>query len=63
MHPHGPAKKFYWLQGDNKGYIPFDKIIMKFATPTSSVNGRQYFIEDEELKQTNDYVDNLKNNV
>ena len=63
MHSHGRANKFYWPRGGNKGYVPFDKIMMKVATPTTSVNGRQYFIQDEELKQTNDYADRFKNDV
>ena len=63
MHSHGRANKFYWPWGGNKGYVPFDKIMMKLATTTTSVNGRQYFIQDEELKETNDYVDRFKNDV
>ena len=53
MDPHGPAYKFYWPQGNNKRYIPYDKINMKVKITTTSVNGRPYFIEDEELKQIN----------
>ena len=36
---------------------------MKVATPTTLVNSRQYFTEDEELKKTNDYAGRLKNDV
>ena len=55
MHPHGPAKQFYWPCSDDRGYIPCDKIIMKIATPSTSINGRQYFIKEDELEKTNNY--------
>lgn len=57
LHPHGPSNQFYWPRGDDKGYVPFSKIIMKIETPKTSVNGRQYFVKEDEMKRTQNYFD------
>ena len=43
LHPHGPSKQFHWPRGKDEGFVPFTKIIMKVAIPTTSANGRTYF--------------------
>ena len=59
MHPHGPTNTFHWPQSDDMGYVPFNKVIMKIATPDTSVNGRKYFIKKEEIKETINYFERL----
>ena len=56
MHPHGPVtnNNFHWPNRDDKGYVPFDKFIMKVDTPKCTSNtGRQFVLQSQELKQTN----------
>ena len=55
MHPHGPSNKFYWPQSDDCAYVPFSKVIMKVATPKSSNNGRQYFLQKDEVEKTQNF--------
>ena len=59
MHPHGPTNNFHWPSTDDKGYVPFDKIIMKVKTLRCSINGRQYSLDDDEVKKTKLYFDNI----
>ena len=59
MHPHGPTNNLHWSCTDDKGYAPFNMIIMNVETPQSSSNSRHYVIKEEELKHTNS-VENLK---
>ena len=52
LHPHGPSTQFHWPRGNDKGYVPVTKIIMKIGIPTTSVNGRTYYITEDERKKT-----------
>ena len=40
LHSHGPSNQFHWPRGDDRGYVPFNKVIMKIETPRTSVNER-----------------------
>ena len=62
MHPHGPTQNnnFHWPSREDKGYVPFNKFIMTVEMPTSSNNGRQYYIKEQELKHTNKVYENNK---
>ena len=37
LHPHGPSTQFHWSRGNDKGYVPVIKIIMKIGIHTTSV--------------------------
>ena len=53
LKPHGPSENFYWPVRDDTVYIPYDKILLKVATPNSvSSSGRQYCISKKELQLT-----------
>ena len=62
MHPHGPTQNnnFHWPSRDDEGYVPFNRFIMTVEIPTSSSNGRQYHLKEEELKKTNTIYENNK---
>ena len=63
MHPHGPVtnNNFHWPNRDDKGYVPFDKFIMKVDTPKCASNsGRQFVLQGQELKQTNSVFEHQK---
>jgi len=51
LHPHGPSTQFHWPRGNDNGYVPVTKIIMKIGIPTTSVNGRTYYITEDERKK------------
>ena len=62
LHPHGPVtdNNFHWPQTNDKGFVPFDKFIMKVDTPQCTSNsGRQYRMKAEELKHTNRVFENV----
>ena len=59
MHPHGPSNKFHWPQSDDCAYVPFSKVIMKVSTPKSSNNGRQYFLQKDEIEKTQNFFKTL----
>ena len=40
LHPHRLSNQFHWPRGDDREYVPFNKVIMKIETPKTSVNGR-----------------------
>ena len=48
LHPHGPSRQFHRTRGDDSGHVPLNKVIIKIQTPTTSANGRPYFITEEE---------------
>ena len=52
LHPHGPSGQIHWPCGDNRLYVPLNKVIMKIQTPTTSANGKTYFITEEEKNKT-----------
>ena len=47
LHPYGPSGQFHWPRGDDRGYVPLNKVIMKTQTPLTSANGRTYFITEQ----------------
>ena len=49
------AGGFHKTYRDDKGYIPFTKVIMKVNTPKCSENGRTFFIQEDEMSKTNNY--------
>ena len=56
LHPHGPCRQFHRTRGDDSGYVPSNKVIIKIQTPTTSANGRPYFIiEEEKSKAQNSF--------
>ena len=57
LHPHGPSTLFHWPRNKDRGYIPFSKVIMKIQVPSTSVNGRTYFISEEEKDKTQNYFE------
>ena len=32
LHSHGSSGQFHWLRGDDRGYVPLNKVIMKIQT-------------------------------
>ena len=56
LHPHGPTNQFHWPDND-RGWVPLSRVIMKVQTPRTSVNGRTYFITEEEKNKTQNYFE------
>ena len=52
LHLHGPSGQFHWPCGDERGYVPLNKVIMKIETPTMLANGRTYHISSLTRKRT-----------
>ena len=57
LHPHGLSGQFHWPRGDDRGYVPSNRVIMKIQTPTMSENRRTYFITEEEKNKTQNYFE------
>ena len=45
-NPHEPSGQFHLLRSDDRGYAPFNKVIMKIQTPATSADGRAYFVTE-----------------
>ena len=57
LHPHGLSGQFHWPRGDDRGYIPLNKVIMKTQAPTTSANRGTYFITEEKKKKNKNYFE------
>ena len=51
LDPHGSLGQFHWPCGDDRRYVPLNKVIMKIQTSTTSANGKTDFITEEKKKQ------------
>ena len=57
LNPHEPSGQFQWPCGDDRRYVPLNKVIMKIQTPTTLANERTYFITEEEKNKTQNYFE------
>ena len=63
MHPHGPVTEnnFHWPRTSDLGYVPINKFIKRVDPPVCNSNsGRQYRLNEKDLKDTNNVFVNLK---
>ena len=63
MHPHGPVTEnnFHWPRKSDLGYVPINKFIKRVDPPVCNSNsGRQYRLNEKDLKDTNNVFVNLK---
>ena len=50
MHPHGPAKNFYWPSREDSCWVPYDKVLNPIEAPVTS-SGRMYMIKDTDYQK------------
>ena len=63
MHPHGPVTEnnFHWPRTNDLAWVPFNKFLKKVDAPVCTSNtGRQYKMNDQDFKHTNNVFSNLK---
>jgi len=36
MHPHGPARSFFWLTKEDLCYVPYTHILLSIGMPSTS---------------------------
>jgi len=49
MHPHGPARSFFWLSREDLCYVPYTHILLSIGMFSTS-SGQQYRISEKDLK-------------
>ena len=54
LHPRGQSGQFHWSRGED---IEITYPYMKIQTPTTSANGRTYFITEGEKNKTQNYFE------
>lgn len=50
LHPHGPAKSFYWPSREDICWTPLCKIISCVNPPVTKGSGRMYYFAEEEVQ-------------
>ena len=63
MHPHGPVTEnnFHWPRTNDLGWVPFNAFVKKVDAPVCTSNtGRQYKLNNQDFKHTNNVFLNLK---
>ena len=63
MHPHGPVTEnnFHWPRTNDLAWVPFNKFLKKVDAPVCTSNtGRQYKMNDQDFKHTNNVFSKLK---
>jgi hypothetical protein len=50
MHPHGPAKSFYWPAGEDLCWVPLQEVLDIIDPPTTR-NGRRYYLSKNDKEK------------
>ena len=60
MHPHGPARSFFWPSREDLCYVPYNHILLSIGMPSTS-SGRQYRISDKDFSKIQSVFSDINN--
>lgn len=52
LHPHGPAKSFFWPSREDICWIPMCNIMSRVNPPVTKGSGRMYYFPEDEIQST-----------
>jgi len=60
MHPHGPARYFFWPSREDLCYVPYTHILLSIGMPYTS-SGRQHRISEKDFKKIQSMFSDINN--